>query len=208
MGREIKRVPLDFDWPIDEVWKGYLNPHFEKCPCCNAGYSLSYELVAKHIQALMWDNKGMKDKNYRKITTFLAGREPGSLFGHDSSDAWRAIEKLAELADLPEDWHRCDFCDGAGCHPDSLVLYESWEQQDPPKGEGYQVWETVSKGSPISPVFETKEEMAIWLSKEGYSEKAIEGFIEDGWAPSAALYITPDGQKSFAKDIESLALFP
>jgi hypothetical protein len=23
MGREIKRVPLDFDWPLDKVWHGF-----------------------------------------------------------------------------------------------------------------------------------------------------------------------------------------
>ena len=33
MGRELKRVPLDFDWPQNKVWHGYLNPyHSTKCP--------------------------------------------------------------------------------------------------------------------------------------------------------------------------------
>jgi hypothetical protein len=35
MGREIKRVALDFDWPLDEIWHGYLNPHYaesRECP--------------------------------------------------------------------------------------------------------------------------------------------------------------------------------
>ena len=36
MGREIKRVALDFDWPTDKVWQGYLNPHFEKKQSCSA----------------------------------------------------------------------------------------------------------------------------------------------------------------------------
>lgn len=27
MGREIKRVALDFDWPMDVSWKGYHNPY-------------------------------------------------------------------------------------------------------------------------------------------------------------------------------------
>ena len=43
MGREVKRVPLDFDWPLRQVWKGYLNPyykHFRKCPFCDgSGYN-------------------------------------------------------------------------------------------------------------------------------------------------------------------------
>jgi hypothetical protein len=43
MGREIKRVPLDFDYPIGEVWSGFLTPeslHEEKCRACDGtGYS-------------------------------------------------------------------------------------------------------------------------------------------------------------------------
>lgn len=37
MGREIKRVPLDFDWPLNEVWAGYLMPEAyagKQCPDC------------------------------------------------------------------------------------------------------------------------------------------------------------------------------
>lgn len=33
---------------------------------------------------------------------------------------------------------------------------------EPPTGEGFQLWETVSEGSPISPVFESLEELCIW----------------------------------------------
>lgn len=42
MGRELKRVPLDFDWPIDKTWKGFLNPYpyANQCEACNGkGYS-------------------------------------------------------------------------------------------------------------------------------------------------------------------------
>lgn len=40
MGRELKRVSLDFDWPINEKWEGYINPHRgDECPSCDAGYN-------------------------------------------------------------------------------------------------------------------------------------------------------------------------
>lgn len=45
MGREIKRVPVDFDWPIGERWGGYLNPHYTHqftCPSCD-GYGYNPE---------------------------------------------------------------------------------------------------------------------------------------------------------------------
>ena len=34
MGREIKRVALDFDWPLDKVWGGYKNPFYRQCIDC------------------------------------------------------------------------------------------------------------------------------------------------------------------------------
>lgn len=35
MGREIKRVPIDFDWPLGMVWKGYINPYdAQECKVC------------------------------------------------------------------------------------------------------------------------------------------------------------------------------
>ena len=35
MGREIKRVPLDFAHPLNEVWPGFVNPHYAKCADCD-----------------------------------------------------------------------------------------------------------------------------------------------------------------------------
>lgn len=35
MGRELKRVPLDFNWPIDQLWKGFINPYrYQVCKSC------------------------------------------------------------------------------------------------------------------------------------------------------------------------------
>jgi hypothetical protein len=40
--------------------------------------------------------------------------------------------------------------------------YLGSEPIDPPTGEGWQLWETTTKGSPHSPVFETLEQVAEW----------------------------------------------
>lgn len=44
MGRELKRVPLNFEWEIGKLWCGYVNPHeVHKCKECNgSGYSKEY----------------------------------------------------------------------------------------------------------------------------------------------------------------------
>lgn len=43
MGRELKRVPLDFDWPTDKLWPGYINDLGGPCPkdgkTCFGGYT-------------------------------------------------------------------------------------------------------------------------------------------------------------------------
>lgn len=103
MGREIKRVPMDFDWPIDAEWLGYQ-------------------------------------------------RDCGN-----------------------------DECDGcADC-----------ERVEPPEGEGYQLWQTVSD-APMSPVFATPEELARYMADleagswdAGISyEKWLKFINGPGWAPS------------------------
>lgn len=68
---------------------------------------------------------------------------------------------------------------------------EAWQATDPPAGDGWQLWETVSEGSPISPVFATAEELAVWCTKNKCtvngpmaSVEAALKFINVGWAPS------------------------
>jgi hypothetical protein len=100
----------------------------------------------------------------------------------------------------------CKTCDGDGRVWPSQEIKEkceNWEQTEPPAGEGYQIWETVSEGSPISPVFADPQELAEWMHNsqveeygEDYGEVvSTEGWFKfitgPGWAPSA---IIRDGQ--------------
>jgi len=66
---------------------------------------------------------------------------------------------------------------------------------EPPSGDGWQMWEDTSEGSPISPVFKTPEELAKWLSDTGASamgsqtatEKEWLSMIKQEWSPSGAI---------------------
>lgn len=66
----------------------------------------------------------------------------------------------------------------------------------------YQVYETVSEGTPTSPIFETLPEMVEWLISEGYSKEAAEAFTEGGYAPSMVF----SAETGVVMDIESLAI--
>jgi hypothetical protein len=48
----------------------------------------------------------------------------------------------------------------------------------------FQIYENVSEGSPVSPVFETQEEMIDWLKNQGNEEAVINQFIDMGHYPS------------------------
>ena len=101
MGRQLKRVPLDFDWPLHVIWAGYT-------------VSLCHEMET------YYDKKSCERcHQFQKIMGIKARKD-------------------SEL----------------GC-PERTPF-------DPPIGPGYQLWEDVTEGSPISPVFKTINELANW----------------------------------------------
>lgn len=82
-------------------------------------------------------------------------------------------------------------------------VYEWWDWEgDPPKRENYvpyakadatwfQMYETVSEGTPLSPPFATPAELVDWLCSNkdfwGYGPRVrevAEQFVMSGWAPS------------------------
>lgn len=94
----------------------------------------------------------------------------------------------AKKADAPYfwDWH--------GQPPDK-EYYRPYKSED---ATWYQLWETVSEGTPVSPPFATKEKLAQYLAVNGddWDKKRGNGgwgleraraFVESGWAPSGAV---------------------
>lgn len=135
MGREIKRVPLEFDWPLGYVWPGFL------LHMCEA--------------EMHWATK----KEYPEYC-----------------EDCKHFALLSGLVD-----------DRSGCP--NVKIY-------PPKGDGWQLWETISEGSPITPVFATADDLVDHMCRPdpkespipwdtGYSREAAENFVKElGWAPS------------------------
>ncbi|MBK8773042.1 MAG: hypothetical protein IPM06_21790 [Rhizobiales bacterium] len=88
-------------------------------------------------------------------------------------------------------------CNGNGTiwdSPEAEQAADDWTRSEPPTGDGYQIWETVSEGSPISPVFATPEELAQhmagtrWGADKGSSVETWLKFINGpGWAPSMVI---------------------
>lgn len=106
----------------------------------------------------------------------------------------------------------CPLCEGSGKALNGKECIQCYgEGKDKPniepiKGEGYQIWQDVSKGGPVSPVFENPEDLAEWMVKndnsitKGTSYSGWLKFIKaEGSAPSGIM--SNDGFKS---GVESL----
>lgn len=213
MGRVVRRVPLDFAHPLNEVWPGFLMPDkFDEKPCpegprCLNGYTSARAWVQvvvrlllqldddRYAQARGWPmhpyfdslptpsvtGENLMDRIFSNRTptvprpsadiaefgTGLAGRE-SSFMGHDSINSWRATDVVITAAGLdPNKWGICPACGGHAsveAYPGQRAEADLWQPEDPPEGEGWQLWENVTEGSPISPVFDTAQALARWLA--------------------------------------------
>lgn len=280
MSREVRRVPVDFDWPLHKVWEGYLMPdslHGEPCPDCKNGYSphaqnlfdlwygyIPFDPHSTGSTPLRHDTPAVREfaeRNVQRAPEYyghgesaivcearrLADLWNGSWCHHLAQDDVDALVEADRLYDFTHTWSpetrwqkieppvfptaeqvnewslrgfghdscnahiviaarcaregvrtTCQTCQGHAnveVYPGQRADADAWEHTEPPTGEGWQLWETVSEGSPVSPVFETAEALAQWLTTSeggraaGPSRKPLtieqaRGFVGVGWAPS------------------------
>lgn len=285
MSRQLRRVPLGFNWPINQTWEGFLNnvPYTAtKCETCD-GDCMSPR--ARELHHLWYGNsepyydpaadgkepitsahpaaRALAERRCRNDAWYYGSgpanveREAKRLAAHwnkgwahflNDADVAALVEggRLMEFTHTWDDEARrwikndpatiptaadvnawslggmghdginegvvlrarlkaegdagyCETCEGAGVFwtsPEARERYENWEPTEPPTGEGYQLWQTVSEGSPITPVFSNAEQLARYLAASEYSDgldmvgwmRFIEG---PGWCPSGAFI---DGQ--------------
>lgn len=94
-------------------------------------------------------------------------------------ERWNQGEYESVCEDHPEyqlmDWYSA-FCDYSGCPPDHTFHRPAWDEQEM---TWFQVYETVSEGTPVSPPFESKEELIDYLVNHGdfWDQKRGDG----GW---------------------------
>lgn len=181
--RVVKRVPMDFDAPLNKVWSGYQSPDWRPCPSddCDNGSKLAASWLEKLAHLILMLGEPRDDRplhpwlaelplrpdqapkaNAAELTGGLAGRPPRTPFGHDAIDRWHATKTIIKAAGLPEDWGTCPVCKGHAIHPDDIEASEAWEPTEPPEGPGWQLWETTTEGSPQTPVFAFAADLAAF----------------------------------------------
>jgi hypothetical protein len=261
MGREVKRVPVDFNWPLKKTWEGYINPHWKPCPADNVSCFGGYSAAAKWLDAIcrlialvgndaaeppemrkpdrrtfphpylqewaqapridvpreeMQRIRAIKDDSRRSQALYhylnanplklapldaefvefvsgLAWRKSGP-FGNEfrSYDIEKALKKTAGISS--ESWGICKVCDGHAVDPAIREAHEAWNKVEPPEGPAYQIWETVSEGSPVCPPFLDPMKLGKWMVANDTSvtrgttaEEWAKFCVGPGWAPSMAM---------------------
>lgn len=275
MGRELKRVAMNFQWPENKAWEGFLNPHYAKRHDCEACDGTGYSPRARLLSDLWYGKvpfqpedrgstpflpthpavRAYAERNMKNLPEYLIECEArrladlfnGSWSHHLNADDVAALLEGGRLKDLTHTWTReagwvpkqpphtpspeevnvwsisggfahdacnqwvvaraeckrlgvdakCAHCAGSGeiwDSPEDEQAADEWTKTEPPAGDGYQIWETVSEGSPISPVFATPEELAQhlagkpWGADKGSSYEDWMRFINGpGWAVSIVM---------------------
>lgn len=103
----------------------------------------------------------------------------------------RPTELIEYDPDMDDDWNR----HYVGIY--AAYRHRSWT---PEEATHFQVYETVSEGTPVSPVLASLEEVKQWCIEQGYSEAAAQFFIENG---SAFTFVSVDGSRELMEDIDS-----
>lgn len=168
MGREIRRVPADWEHPRQAC------PHSSWAGGCSEAKAHD----GRCFQPLY-------DKSFR-----------------EAANDWKAEYAKWERGERPDyctsDNRHLEFWEWDGGPPDRKYYRPDW-----PDGAAthYQVYETVSEGTPVTPHFATKAELIEYLvsngdywdqhrtaewrqDRAGWSREAAESFVEREWSPS------------------------
>ncbi len=174
----VKRVPSDFSWPLGVVWHGYENPWPGPVACylCKAsGLNPASKRIFDSFKS--WAPKLTKEESKALLETGVTPVEILKIKQRaKGSDTPLLRRTLSEIRGKRKGvWGDCLQCKGEGYIPnpnpavatlyEGVDLFMEWRQTEPPVGEGWQVWDD-PEGMPISPVFKTAKELALWCDRE------------------------------------------
>lgn len=206
----IRRVPLNFDWPLNKVWHGYVLPEHLRLPscedCCYDGYrstglspaayaieSTFYahetpepwrshiawhdKITQPEVDMLLkqgrlsarWETDPDTGKGRWASTPVTAAEVNAAQHGpydglrdHDAINRSLLVKYRCKRLRIDMDCPTCAGTTHVGT-PEQVAAKKAWNPFKPPKGKGWQVWEDVSEGSPISPVHPTRDALIDWL---------------------------------------------
>ncbi|HXU26062.1 MAG TPA: hypothetical protein VN698_02435 [Bacteroidia bacterium] len=187
MGREIRRVPANWQHPkyIRETYSGYILCYKAMCQWSYDEAIESYKNQIEEFKEaynlykngfIMFENHCVTIKDYcqKYIDKYL---KPADKKFSAYEKCWLVMEHGLETGTLD-----IEYIFNIPKYPDP--------QRYMPTGEWYQLYETVSEGTPLSPPFETADQLIDWLSNNldyrgtQWSREAATNILKVGFAVS------------------------
>lgn len=184
MGREVRRVPPDWQHPRQpcphESWRG-------GCDEAKAHGGECYQPMFDEDAESAW-------------ATWQA--DYAAWIGGEHA---RVVAEYGDENYPPDEPYRA-FCNWHGRPPDPKYYRPKWDDAE---ATWWQVYQTVSEGTPVTPAFATAEELIDYLATHGdfwdqkrgngpWGRAAAEKFVRSGWAPS--LVVTGAGEVKEPRD--------
>lgn len=136
-----------------------------------------------------WEHPKTKEGGYQPVFDepfeIAASNWIANCFAWEKGEHLDLINNPELKEKYPYYWQYCS-------NPPDEEFYRPEFKSEP---TAYQIYENVTEGTPISPVFETEEEMFNWLIKEGHSETAARNFIKQGFCFSFRFHRDENGLK-------------
>ena len=188
MSREVRRVPLDWEHPMEwrQIWdRGLLRTKRVSRPLLPdyARSLASWEQGGRDLEARTgfdWDFW------HRYCLTGYQGREDAGPTIHPF-EGGIVVRDSDHLAEMLREYHESQRPDPDDYMPDFSAV--------PDDAMGVAMYETTSEGTPISPAFRTPEGLAEWLAVSrattfGNATATSEEWLpvcRGGWAPTAVV---------------------
>lgn len=143
--------------------KGTKGEHMAAAPKWKVYLDDEYRAACKYVEdaamlvAALGNGATIRGDHAKRSTYWVEGREAQS--------AAESYDYVAET--VRKLYGQCHVCKGEGAvwfSEQIRELADAWRSEEPPRGDGFQLWETTSEGSPASPVFATIEELCDWCA--------------------------------------------
>lgn len=230
MGREVRRVPVDWKHPIQP------NPHWEYQQADRSAWARSQPTPKLHKPGEQfvplldgpfseklqeWEQgKAKWDAGEHEGQAFyLEYYGPNGWTNHEgvlespklypvyAEDGETIVQQL-HLTSMEQLIEVFPYEEYTGGKPDPESYVPEWNV--PAEELGYCLYETVSEGTPVTPVFATPEELIDHLATEGQDwsqepmrREAAEALVRGGWAPSAIVVSNASGTTFLKGDMDA-----
>lgn len=158
----VRRVPLDFDWPLRKIWDGFLKPKEDECSVCADQHHFLHTPVGQDIYDALHRNCDLtqeeadfiwNDQSWKSVglPEMFSEKPTAAQLNHAQNTGFLFDRPLDEVAIITLVERRCEAmgesfwcqaCNGTG---NASGIEDEWEPQEPPTGEGWQAWEDVSE---------------------------------------------------------------